>query len=62
MESGVFPFRESSTAKITSHALAKDCLIYTTNVRLMGKRDCLFISFFLILLQNNRWAIWFISR
>ncbi|KZS07049.1 Outer segment 6 [Daphnia magna] len=32
MESGVFPFRESSTAKITSHALAKDCLIYTTNV------------------------------
>ena len=32
MDSGVFPFRESSSAKITSHALAKESLIYTTNV------------------------------
>ncbi|EFX73748.1 hypothetical protein DAPPUDRAFT_324995 [Daphnia pulex] len=32
MDSGVFPLRESSTAKIGSHALAKDCLVYATSV------------------------------
>ena len=29
---GVFPIRESVNAKITSHALTKENLIYTTDV------------------------------
>lgn len=32
MDSGVFPFRDSPAAKITSHAIAKESLIYVTSV------------------------------
>lgn len=34
MDSGVFPIRESAATKITSHALAKECLIYATSVNI----------------------------
>ena len=33
MESGVFPLRETTNAKIVSHTLAKENLIYATTVR-----------------------------
>ena len=35
MESGVFPLRDSSTSRITSHSLSRDNLIYATNVRFL---------------------------